>query len=47
MKAQTENEEESIVVEMEKLISDWGTYKEQSKKEKPQKLVRDLKSQNK
>ena len=38
-----EKEEDKIVEEMEKLISDWQTYGEQSRKEKPQKLVRDLK----
>jgi hypothetical protein len=39
MESQLENEE-VIVVEMDKLISDWQTYKRQSNKEKPYKLVR-------
>ncbi len=41
MERQSE-EEESIVVEMEKLISEWETYEKQSRKEKPQKLLHDL-----
>jgi hypothetical protein len=44
MDRQSEKEEEAIVEEMEKLISDWQTYYDQSKKEKPQKLAKDLKA---
>ena len=43
MEEQAEKKEEIIVVEMEKLISDWATYEKHYKKEKPQRLVRDLK----
>jgi len=46
MKSQSEKEDETIVEEMEKLISDWQTYGKQSKKEKPQRLVKDLNAES-
>jgi hypothetical protein len=43
MELPSEKEQDKIIDEMEKLISDWQTYYDQSKREKPHKLLKDLK----